>query len=108
VGKGLIGLVAKPVAGTVGLVGCTVQGAVSTPGTIKRAVTKKKPNGEEHKGEEDGGMQFIDPEDAMAAAASTDQSHLQSMMSDSMSMRTMSVAQSEIDDYNHEKAQIHK
>ena len=42
VGQGLIGLVAKPVAGTVGFVGCTVQGAVSTPGTIKKAVTKKE------------------------------------------------------------------
>ena len=42
VGKGLIGLVAKPVAGTVGLVGCTVQGAANTPGTLKRAVTKKE------------------------------------------------------------------
>ena len=41
-GKGLVGVVAKPVGGTVGLVGCTVQGAVSTPSTIKKAVTKKK------------------------------------------------------------------
>lgn len=41
VGKGLIGLVTKPVAGTVGLVGCTVQGAVNTPGTIRRATVKK-------------------------------------------------------------------
>ena len=39
VGKGLVGLVAKPVGGTIGLVGCTVQGAVSTPGTIAKAVT---------------------------------------------------------------------
>lgn len=46
VGRGLMGLVAKPVAGTVGLVGCTVQGAISTPGSIKNAVTKKdKSNG---------------------------------------------------------------
>ena len=42
IGKGLVGVVAKPVGGTVGLVGCTVQGAVSTPSTIKKAVTKKK------------------------------------------------------------------
>ena len=49
VGKGLIGLVAKPIGGAVGLVGCSVQGAVSTPGTIKKAVTKK-----EKKGGDDG------------------------------------------------------
>lgn len=40
-GKGLIGLVTKPVGGAVGMVGCTVQGTINTPGTIKRAVTKK-------------------------------------------------------------------
>ena len=69
VGKGLIGLVAKPVAGTVGLVGCTVQGTISTPGTIKKAMTKKGSNKaaagqgddeeeEEKKSEDDGEMQF--------------------------------------------------
>ena len=52
VGKGLVGLVAKPVGGTVGFVGCTVQGAVNTPGTIKSAVTTKKTPGKE--GDEEG------------------------------------------------------
>lgn len=47
VGKGIIGLVAKPVAGTVGLVGCTVEGTISTPGTIKKAMTKKGSKGGE-------------------------------------------------------------
>ena len=41
IGKGLIGVVAKPVAGTVGLVGHTIEGTLSTPGTIKKAMTKK-------------------------------------------------------------------
>ena len=54
VGKGLIGLVAKPVAGTVGLVGCTVQGAVNTPGTIQRAATKTKKGGKDGEGTADG------------------------------------------------------
>ena len=38
VGKGLFGLVAKPVVGTAGLVSNTVKGAVSTPGSIKRSI----------------------------------------------------------------------
>ena len=41
-GKGLIGLVAKPASGLVGFFGHTVQGAANTPGTIKRAVDEKK------------------------------------------------------------------
>ena len=45
VGKGFIGLVTKPIAGTVGLVGCSVQGAINTPGSIKRATTKKGKKG---------------------------------------------------------------
>ena len=69
IGKGMIGLVAKPVAGTVGLVGCTVQGAISTPGTIASSV-KKKPKGatggasgpddseEEKKSSEDDGTEM--------------------------------------------------
>ena len=74
VGKGLVGLVAKPVAGTIGMVGCTVQGTINTPGTIKKAVTKKKTDphgaaqaeageGEETKAEEgdEQPMEFIDP-----------------------------------------------
>ena len=67
-GKGFVGLFAKPIGGTVGLVGCTVQGAVSTPGTIKRAVTGK-PNGgaaaagaaaanDVEESKSDGGMEF--------------------------------------------------
>lgn len=52
-GKGLVGVVAQPVGGTVGLVGCTVQGAVSTPYTIKRSLTTKKKNGTT--GEDEGG-----------------------------------------------------
>jgi vacuolar protein sorting-associated protein 13A/C len=39
-GRGIIGIVAKPIAGTVGFVQCTVQGSVNTPGTIKKAFTK--------------------------------------------------------------------
>lgn len=41
VGKGIIGLVAKPVAGTFGLVQYTVQGTINTPSTIKHAIKKK-------------------------------------------------------------------
>ena len=54
VGKGLVGLVSKPVAGTVGLVGCTVQGAVNTPGTIAKSVKKNKNSGapQDHEEEE--------------------------------------------------------
>lgn len=40
--SGLIGIVAKPVAGTVGFVQCSVQGAVNTPGTIKNIGKKDK------------------------------------------------------------------
>ena len=43
-GKGLIGLVAKPASGLVGFFGHTVQGAANTPGTIKRAVDERKQN----------------------------------------------------------------
>ena len=76
VGRGLMGLVAKPVGGTVGLVGCTVQGAVSTPGTIKSALTKKDKSGaqgsskaEELKSADDGlEMEFgTDPISAAVA-----------------------------------------
>ena len=67
VGKGLIGLVAKPVAGTVGLVGCTVQGAVSTPGTMKRALTKKGTKKGAQEGEQDDESdseeEKVDPDD---------------------------------------------
>ena len=41
-GKGLIGLVAKPASGLVGFFGHTVQGAANTPGTIKKSVKKTK------------------------------------------------------------------
>ena len=61
VGKGLIGLVAKPVAGTVGLVGCTVQGAVNTPGTIKRAATTKKGGDTEEDGA--AAAEFVEEEE---------------------------------------------
>ena len=40
VGKGIIGLVAKPIAGTFGLVQYTVQGTINTPSTIKQGVKK--------------------------------------------------------------------
>lgn len=40
VGKGIIGLVAKPIAGTFGLVQYTVQGTINTPSTIKAGVKK--------------------------------------------------------------------
>jgi len=55
VGKGFIGLVAKPVAGTFGLVQYTVQGTINTPSTIKGAfkkTSKKKEPQEETKGVE--------------------------------------------------------
>ena len=41
-GRGLLGVVAKPAAGTVGLVGCTVEGTINTPYTIKRRMTETK------------------------------------------------------------------
>ena len=44
-GRGLIGVVAKPTAGVVGMVGCTVQGTINTPGTIAKAVKKDKKKG---------------------------------------------------------------
>lgn len=40
VGKGIIGLVTKPVGGTFGLVQYTVQGSINTPGTIGRGIKK--------------------------------------------------------------------
>ena len=40
VGKGIIGLVAKPVGGTFGLVQYTVQGTINTPGTVGRGIKK--------------------------------------------------------------------
>mmetsp|Transcript_15116 Transcript_15116/g.19116 ORF Transcript_15116/g.19116 Transcript_15116/m.19116 type:complete len:268 (+) Transcript_15116:374-1177(+) len=113
VGKGLIGLVAKPVAGTVGLVGCTVQGAVSTPGTIKRAVTKKGGK----KGEQDGDSS---DEEHKTDGAPTEQM-VESVAEDSetnfddISMRTESIANmggsvalNDIEEYNREKAEMNE
>lgn len=68
VGRGLMGLVAKPVAGTVGLVGCTVQGAISTPGTIKHAVTKKDKSNIAEDQKDDAGMEFEDEPISAAVA----------------------------------------
>lgn len=59
VGKGLIGLVAKPVGGAVGLVGCTVEGTISTPGTIKKAMTKKSGS----RGDEAAASQAVEEEE---------------------------------------------
>ena len=36
VGKGMVGLVSKPLAGTVDFISCTTQGVVNTPGQISR------------------------------------------------------------------------
>lgn len=47
IGRGLIGVVAKPTAGVVGMVGCTVQGTINTPGTIAKAVKKDKKKSED-------------------------------------------------------------
>ena len=101
VGKGLIGLVAKPVAGTVGLVGCTVEGTISTPGTIKKAMTKKSKSGnndfEEEKKEEDD-------DDGLEVTPVQRESEV---ICDSMSMRTESIAPGDIEDYNKEKAEMY-
>jgi len=40
IGRGLIGVVAKPIGGVAGFVQCTVDGVSNTPGTIKGAFTK--------------------------------------------------------------------
>ena len=86
VGKGLIGLVAKPVAGTVGLVGCTVQGAVNTPGTIKRAATKKGGNTEE---DGEAAAEFVEEEEKKEHEDYLESRDLQSEANfDVMSMRT--------------------
>lgn len=100
VGKGLIGLVAKPVAGTVGLVGCTVEGTISTPGTIKKAMTKKSKSGnndfeEEKKEEDDDGLEV------------TPVMRESEVNCDNMSMRTESIAPGDIEDYNKEKAEMY-
>ena len=101
-GKGLIGLVAKPASGLVGFFGHTVQGAANTPGTIKRAVDEKKSkknqeaNAQEEtknpqtNGQDVGEMEEFDEED----------------------LRTMepmvNVNKSEIANYQQEKDQIHE
>ena len=40
IGRGLLGVVAKPTGGVVGFVGCTVQGTINTPGSIAKAANK--------------------------------------------------------------------
>ena len=47
-GRGIIGIVAKPIAGTVGFFQCTVQGTVNTPGTIKRSFNNQPVNTLQH------------------------------------------------------------
>jgi hypothetical protein len=42
-GRGLLGVVAKPIGGVAGFVQCTVQGVVNTPGSIEKAF-KDKPD----------------------------------------------------------------
>ncbi len=46
--KGTVGLVSKPLGGLAGLVQCTVQGAINTPGSVSR-ITKKQPKQEDIK-----------------------------------------------------------
>ena len=94
-GKGLVGVVAQPVGGTVGLVGCTVQGAVSTPYTIKKAVTKKKDptTGEDIEG--GPAADYAEEENKQAAEmefANDQEEEKQDIEDDGMSMRTESVS----------------
>ena len=120
VGKGLIGLVAKPIGGTVGLVGCTVEGTISTPGTIKKAMTKKSSKNTNNNGaaasqtndpdeEEEKKEGEIDDEDEMMQVAPVDlETEAAIEEDDMMTMRTESVAPAEIEEYNREKAQMHE
>ena len=76
-----MGVVAKPTAGVVGMVGCTVQGTINTPGTIAKAVKKpKKKKGEtdekgdsddeeEKKDDSDQDQQIADDQSLTAATA---------------------------------------
>ena len=97
---------AKPVAGTVGLVGCTVEGTISTPGTIKKAMTKKSKSGnndfEEEKNEEDDDGLEVTP-----VPRESENFPRESENFDRMSMRTESIAPGDIEDYNREKAEMY-
>lgn len=44
IGRGLIGVAAKPIGGVAGFVQCTVQGVANTPGTISKAIKKDEPD----------------------------------------------------------------
>ena len=96
---------AKPVAGTVGLVGCTVEGTISTPGTIKKAMTKKSKSGndfeEEKKEEDDDGLEVT------PVPRESENFPRESENYDGMSMRTESIAPGDIEDYNREKAEMY-
>ena len=67
IGRGLIGVVAKPTAGVVGMVGCTVQGTINTPGTIAKAVKKDKKKSED-------GTTYVDVSDEEEKKGDDDQS----------------------------------
>ena len=102
----MIGLVAKPVAGTVGLVGCTVQGAVNTPGTIQRAATRTKKGGKDGEGAADG---FEDDEEEKKGEEYEGRELESEVADDVISMRTeQTVAQTDIEEYNREKAEMNE
>ena len=116
IGKGLIGVVAKPVAGTVGLVGHTIEGTLSTPGTIKKAMTKKGGIGaaaaghgenEGSDGEEEKKSEEDDDEELLEVAPVEEESKAMFDEDDGMSMRTESLLNDDIEDYNMEKTQMH-
>ena len=103
---------AKPVAGTVGLVGCTVEGTISTPGTIKKAMTKKSKSGndfeEEKKEEDDDGLEVTPvPRESENFPRESENFPRESENYDGMSMRTESIAPGDIEDYNREKAEMY-
>ena len=105
VGKGIIGLVAKPVAGTVGLVGCTVEGTISTPGTIKKAMTKKGSGAAAGQGDESSEEEKKEEDDETLQVAAVERDT--EINDDMMTMRTESIAPQEVEEYNNEKAEMH-